>query len=297
MADFDWNHMRAFLATVERGSLSAAARRLRLTQPTLSRQIAALEDELGILLFERVGKRLELTEAGERLAGHVREMGAAADRVGLAASGQSSEVEGVVRITTIDVFAACVLPSIMQRLAAVAPGIVLEVIASNAIDDLMRREADIAIRHIQPSQPELIARRCPDSQIGLYAATRFLDAVGRPVTPEDCAKLPFIGFPESELLIKELNARGIPLRDDALRWRCASSLINWQLIRDGFGYGIMFREAVKDTVGVEAILPDMAPITAPMWLVAHRELYTSRRIRLVFDALYDELSRRNLQSG
>jgi DNA-binding transcriptional LysR family regulator len=297
MADFDWNHMRAFLATVERGSLSAAARRLGLTQPTLSRQIAALEDELGILLFERVGKRLELTEAGQRLAGHVREMGTAADRVGLAASGQSSEVEGVVRITTIDVFAAYVLPSIMQRLATGAPGIVLEVIASNAIDDLMRREADIAIRHVPPSQPELIARRCPDSQIGLYAATRFLDAVGRPATPGDCARLPFIGFPESEILIKELNARGIPLRDDALRWRCASSLINWQLIREGFGYGIMFREAVKDTDGVEAILPEVAPITAPMWLVAHRELYTSRRIRLVFDALYDELSRRNLPSG
>jgi DNA-binding transcriptional LysR family regulator len=295
MADFDWNHIRAFLATVEQGSLSGAARRLGLTQPTLSRQIASLEDDLGILLFERVGKRLQLSDAGRQLAGHVREMGAAADRVGLAASGQSSMVEGVVRITAIDVFAAYVLPPIMQRLNVIAPGIVLEVTASNTIDDLMRREADIAIRHVQPSQPDLIARRCPDSEIGLYAATRLLDEFGRPTKPEEFARLPFIGFPENEILIKELDARGFPLRAEAIRWRCASSLINWELIRQGCGFGIMFREAVKDTPGVEAILPDMAPITAPMWLVVHRELHTSRRIRLVFDALYNELSRRNIR--
>lgn len=294
MADFDWNHMRAFLATVERGSLSGAARQLGLTQPTLSRQIAALEEDLGILLFERVGKRLELTAAGRRLESHVREMGEAADRVGLAASGQAAMVEGVVRITVIDVFAAFLLPPVLKRLNAIAPGIVLDVIASNTVDDLMRREADIALRHVPPSHPDLIARRCPDSEIGLYAATRLLEEVGRPTVPEELVKLPFIGFPDSDLLIEEINKRGIPLRADAIRWRCASTLINWELIRMGFGFGIMFREAIKDATGVEALLPDMAPITAPLWLVAHRELHTNRRIRLVFDALYEELSRRNV---
>lgn len=297
MADFDWNHMRAFLATVEAGTLSGAARQLSLTQPTLSRQIAALEEELGLLLFERVGKRLQLTDAGRELAAHVREMGAAANRIGLAASGQSSTIEGIVRITAIDLVAAYILPPLLQRINMAAPGIVLEVTATNAIDDLMRREADIALRHVEPDQPDLIARRCPDSDVGFYASTKLLDAMGRPASPEEIAKLPMIGFPENQMLIDELAARGIPLREETIRWRCASVMINWELIRQGYGYGVMFREAVRDMSGIEELLPEMEPIKAPMWLVAHRELHTSRRIRLVYDALYEELSRRNVRGG
>lgn len=293
MQDLDWNHMRAFLATVERGSLSAAARQLGLTQPTLSRQISALEDRLGLLLFERLGKRLQLTGAGAQLAGHVREMGAAADRVGLAALGQSSAVAGTVRITAIDAFAAYLLPAVHERIRAVAPGIVLEVIASNALDDLMRREADIAIRHVQPTQPDLIARRCPDIEVGLYAATSWLDRIGRPASPGDLADMPFIGYPDVEAMIEHLRTRDIPLRAEAMSWRCASTLINWELVRRGLGIGIMFGGIGADMTGMEPVLPHMTPLTAPLWLVAHRELHTSPRIRLVFDALHDALSHRS----
>ena len=293
MTDFDWNHIRSFLATVEAGSLSGAARKLGLTQPTLSRQIAALELDLGLPLFDRVGKRLHLTAAGTQLAVHVREMGLAADRLGLAATGQSTTVEGIVRITAIDAFAAYLIPSILNHLRETAPGIVLEVIASNTIDDLLRREADIAIRHTEPTHPDLIARRCPDSEIGLYAASSLLDRVGRPTPPHEVAAIPFIGFPENEQLIAEYAARGYHLSLDTIRWRCARSLINWELIKDGHGVGIMFREVVREEDGVEEVLPDMAPLVAPMWLVVHRDLQTSRRIRPVFDALFEQLSRRN----
>lgn len=292
MQDLDWNHMRAFLATVERGSLSAAARQLGLTQPTLSRQIAALEDRLGLLLFERLGKRLQLTQAGQQLAGHVREMGAAADRVGLAASGQSSDISGIVRITAIDVFAAYLLPSVHERIRAMAPGIILEIIASNAVDDLMRREADIAIRHVEPTQPDLIARRCPDIEVGLYAATSLLDRIGRPIAPTDLAEMPFIGYPDYEAMIEHLQKRDIALRAETMSWRCASTLINWELVRRGLGIGIMFAGVGADMTGVEPVLPGVSPLIAPMWLVAHRELHTSPRIRLVFDALHEALSHR-----
>lgn len=155
----DWNHLRAFLATVESGSLSAAARSLGLTQPTLGRQVAALEQELGVLLFERLGRSLVPTLAGRELFESARSMGEAASRLSIIASGQSQSIEGLVRITASDIVAAHILPPILKRLNEVAPGIVVDVVADNDVRDLMRREADIAIRHVRPEQPDLIARR------------------------------------------------------------------------------------------------------------------------------------------
>jgi DNA-binding transcriptional LysR family regulator len=290
---FDWNQMRAFLATVEAGSLSAAARALGLTQPTLSRQIAALEDDLGLLLFDRVGRKLNLTASGHQLLGHVREMGTAADRIAIAASGQSQSVEGVVRITAIDIVAARILPPILADLRSIAPGIVVELVISNSVNDLMRREADIAIRHIRPEHPDLIARRCPDAEITLHAATSFLDGFGRSNKPDHFANAPFIGFMQDDDLVKELNTRGIPLTHANYRIVCQSSLVVLDLIAQGLGIGATFSDAVDGMSGIEKILPQMEPLRAPMWVVAHRELHTSRRIRTVFDVLAEALNRRS----
>ncbi|MDH5452601.1 MAG: LysR family transcriptional regulator, partial [Paracoccaceae bacterium] len=142
---FDWNHMRAFLATAEGGSLSAAARALGQTQPTLGRQVAALEAQLGIMLFERVGRSLALTQSGRDLLEHVRSMGEAANRISLAASGQSQSIEGRVRITASDIMSAYVLPPVLRHLRQLAPLLDIDIVAANDIRDLMRREADIAI--------------------------------------------------------------------------------------------------------------------------------------------------------
>jgi DNA-binding transcriptional LysR family regulator len=287
---FDWNQMRAFLATIEAGSLSAAARALGLTQPTLSRQIAALEDDLGLLLFERVGRRLALTETGRRLAGHVQAMGAAADRIAITASSQSQALEGRVRITAVDILAAHVLPAILEKLYAVAPGIEVEIIASNSIDDLMRREADIAIRHVRPEHDDLIARRCRDTEVGLYAAKSFLDRFGRPAKPGDLAQAPFIGFAPDDSVDQELNKRGIPVTRTNFRWLCISSLVGLELIRRGLGFGLTFADAADQFSDLERILPHMEPLPAPIWLTVHRELRTSPRIRVVFDLLAEAFS-------
>lgn len=288
---FDWNQMRAFLATVETGSLSAAARALGLTQPTLSRQIAALEDRLGLLLFERVGRRLGLTEAGRRLLDHVREMGAAADRIAIAASGQSQSVEGVVRITAIDIVASHILPPALANLRQAAPGITVELVISNSVNDLMRREADIAIRHLRPDHPDLVARRCADAEMRPYASKTFLDAFGRSEDPAHFAAAPFIGFTLDDDLVKEFNARGLPITRANYRYICQSSLVGLHLIGQGMGVGVTFSAAAA-VASLEPVLPRLEPLKAPIWVVAHRELHTSRRIRMTFDALTEGLDRR-----
>lgn len=290
MSAFDWNQMRAFLATVETGSLSAAARATGLTQPTLSRQVAALEADLGVVLFERIGKRLVLTPSGSELAGHVRAMGSAADRISIAAMARSEAVEGLVRITATDIVAAYLLPPALKRLHQAAPGLEIQIIASNDVNDLMRREADIAIRHVRPTEPDLVARRAPDARIGLYAATSLLELRGRPATPADLADAPFIGFDLEGLVVEELRSRGIPVTRANFRWACASILVGLELIRHGVGFGLTFVDAARQVPEIEPVFPELGPIMAPVWLVAHRELHSSRRLRLVFDILADVLA-------
>mgnify|MGYP006171458711 CR=1 FL=1 len=158
MDNLDWNQLKAFLETAETGSLSAAARKLGLTQPTLSRQVAAIEQRMGVTLFERVGKSMALTPTGLDLLEHARAMGVAAEALVLAATGRSQAVGGVVSVSATDVVAAILLPPLVRQLRDQEPGIAIEVISSNALSDLLRREADIAIRHVKPEQPELIAR-------------------------------------------------------------------------------------------------------------------------------------------
>lgn len=288
-ASFDWNQVRAFLATVETGSLSAAARSLGLTQPTLSRQVAALERDLGVMLFERIGRSLTLTAAGSELVAAVRDMGDAARRVSLAASSQSQSIAGLVRISASDVVAAYLLPAALERLQAIAPSIQIEIIASNAVSDLMRREADIAIRHVRPTQPDLVARRCPDTTARLYAATSYLDHHGRPRSGADLAEASFIGYTDAGGLVSELNARGLPITGSNFRWTTGSVVVAWEMIKQGLGPGVMFSLVADGTPDIEPVLPDIDPFPVPMWLATHRELHTSRRIRLVFDFLADTL--------
>jgi len=285
----DWNQIRAFLTTVEQGSLSAAARSLKLTQPTLSRQVAALERDLGVMLFERVGRSLTLTGAGKELLGSVKAMGTAAQGFSLAASGQSQSVEGLVRIAAMDVIATYILPDVFKRLQQLAPKLQIEIVASNSISDLMRREADIAIRHVEPTQPELISRQCPDFSAYLYAATSYLDRHGRPTSFADVRDSRFIGFANAGNLLPELTARGLPLTIDNFGWQTSSAAIAWQLVREGLGIGLMGKMIADRTEGVEMILPAFSPIPAPIWLTTHRELHTSRRIRLVYQVLAEML--------
>ena len=286
---FDWNQVRAFLATAEEGSLSAAARALRQSQPTIGRQVAALEESLGVVLFERVGRTLSLTPTGADLLGHVRAMGEAAGRISLVASGRSEAVEGRVTVSASDVMSVEQLPAVLARLREVAPGIVVEVLASNDISDLQRREADIAIRHLRPEAPELIAKRLGDATAHMYGARSYLDRVGRPASPSDIGHLALVGLSDDARLISELNRRGFPFTEDQVRSRSADGNVAWSMVRAGLGVMPMSDAVARKVPEVEPILTELGPITFPVWLTVHREVHTSRRIRIVFDLLAEML--------
>ncbi len=287
---FDWNQARAFLATADEGSLSAAARALGLTQPTLGRQVAALEAELGVTLFERVGRSLSLTRSGIDLLEHFRAMGEAAGRISLAASGQSQAVEGQVRITATDLVATCHLPRMLEGLREVAPGIEIEIVASNEVRDLRRREADIAIRHVRPEQPDLIARRVGETTAHFYASVGYLDRHGRPRSPRELSEADFVGGEQPERYLPGLNALGLSLRPENFKVTTSSGTVALELVKRGYGISPLPKDIAALAPELECVLAELDPIPIPVWLVTHRELHTSRRIRLVFDLLAEALT-------
>lgn len=286
---FDWNRARAFLVTAEEGSLSAAARALGMTQPTLGRQVTALEEELGVMLFERVGRGLTLTTGGVDLLEHVRRMGEAANHVTLAASGQSQSIEGTICITASEVISAFLLPPILARLRRTHPGVEIKLVASNAIHDLRRREADIAIRSGRPTDPNLVATRLRDTPARLYATRAYLKEIGHPASPADLGSADFIGFGEDDRFLQGLNALGFNLTPRNFPIQVANHMVLWELVKRGLGIGAIIDEVGDAEPLVERVLPSMAPIPVPAWLIAHREVHTSRRVRLVFDLLAEQL--------
>ncbi|KUJ82306.1 LysR family transcriptional regulator [Ruegeria profundi] len=287
--NFDWNQVRSFLATAEKGSFSAAARVLEQSQPTVGRQVAALEHSLGVTLFERVGKSLNLTSAGEELLVHVREMADVANRISITATSQSNTIEGQVRITASDVMSVYQLPPIIKQIREMAPRLEIDVVAANDLRDIQRREADIAIRHVRPTQPDLIAKLVAEANAHFYAASSYLDQVGRPKTEEDLAKLDFVGFGDVTTMIGLLNSAGIPVTAQNFRTGSKTGIVAWELVRHGLGISVMADDVAAMTPGVERVLPSREPFKFPIWLTTHSELHTARRIRLVFDHLAKQL--------
>ncbi|KAB2850174.1 MAG: LysR family transcriptional regulator [Hyphomicrobiaceae bacterium] len=290
MKVLDWNSARAFCATADTGSLSAAARKLGLTQPTLSRQVAALEVGLGVTLFERIGKRLVLTNTGRGLLEHVRTMAAAADAMALAAEGKSQAVTGRVVISATDAFSTYILPEIIEHIRELAPQMTLVVVATDSISDLRRREADIAIRHVRPTEPELIGRLVVGMTAHFYAADTWVAKYGLPRTVADIGKVDLLGFEPVERFVEHLSKAGIAVTASQCRIVSASAVALWEMTRRGLGVGMMLRECAERMPGLVRLLPDLPGTPVPVWLVTHRELHTSKRVRLVFDAIAAKLS-------
>jgi len=286
---FDWNRARAFLVTAEEGSLSAAARALGMTQPTLGRQVTALEEELDVILFERAGQGLVLTPSGMELLEHVRAMGEAASQVSLAASGQTENIEGNVCISVSEVYAVFVLPPIIAKLRKMEPKIQVEIVATNDASDLRRREADIALRNFQPTQPDLIAKKIKDVAARFYATPEYLKNINNPTSADDLECAEFISFDASYMLMTELNNRGLNLSRKNFPLLTESYIAHWELVKQGLGIGIMPEEIGDAEPKVKRVLRNFPPIEFPIWLTTHRELRTSQRVRIVFDLLAEEL--------
>jgi len=217
-------------------------------------------------------------------------MAEAATHVSLTASGQGQSIEGTICITASEAFAAFVLPSIIARLRRDQPGIAVEIVASNTVSDLRRREADIAVRNARPADPELVAKKVRDDTADLYATEDYLSCIGGLHALEDMSRAHFIGFDDNDQFLEGLNARGMKLTPRNFPVLTGSHLVHWELVKQGVGVGVMATRIGDAEPSVRRAAPWFEPFEFPVWLVAHREVKTSQRVRLVFDFLAKEIA-------
>lgn len=281
---FDWNLAKTFLAVAESGSLSAGARALGQTQPTVSRQIAALEKALNVTLFERTGRSITLTQFGIDLLDHIRAMSASADRVALAATGQAQAIEGQVRITASEFMSTYVLPKFVRKICAEHPGLDIDIVADNGVRDLARREADIAIRHVRPEQPNLLMRRVQDEVLHFYASQPYIVAYGYP-TLKTMSFHQIISYVDPETMLGYLVPAGMDLTRKNFRFTTSSHTVALEMAREGLGMIVTHDKTAARFPDLSQIKMGMEPFQIPTWLVTHSELKTSGRIRFVFDRL------------
>lgn len=286
---FDWNHARAFFVTVEEGSLSAAAKALNMSQPTLGRQVSALEKELGVSLFERVGRGYEITRSGMELYEHVKAMGEAANNLSLTASGRSQSIEGIVSISATNMMSAYILPALIHRLRQREPGIQIEMVSTNALSDLRKREADVAIRHVEPNHPELYFKKLRKSNAYLYATPGYLEKIAPIQKVSDLQKASFIGFANNHEYITGLKSIGIEVTSKHFHIFSDDQIFHWEMTKLGAGIGVMTEDVGEKENSVRKVLEKLPPLKFDNWVVAHRELKTNRRIRIVFDFLTEVL--------
>lgn len=289
--NFDWNHTRAFLITAEEGTLSAAAKALGMTQPTLSRQVAALETELGVTLFERVGQRLVLTDSGIELLGHARSMNDAARSFSLGASGQSQQIEGLVVVSVGELDAIYRMPKIIAKLREEEPAIDIEVIVTNEASDLKRREADIAIRNFRPTQGDLIAKKLSEETVWLYGTKSYLKQFQQYSDISELTDIQIIGFEQGNSVADVLNHQGWQVSKQNFQLTTSFQLLQLELCRKGLGL-IFFPEEMGDQDSrLVRAFEQLGPVMQlPVWLVCHKELRTNLRVRRVFDFIADEFN-------
>jgi DNA-binding transcriptional LysR family regulator len=286
----DWSLIQAFLAVAETGSLSGAAKALGSSQPTLGRQVRAVETALGTELFRRHAKGLALTETGRAMLPAAQAMREAAARMALIAAGDDKGLEGTVRITASVVVSHFLLPPIVARLRQEAPGIRIDLVASDSSENLLFREADIAVRMYHPEQLDMVTRHVCDLPLGVYATSAYLDRVGRPETPEAALALDWVGYDRNELMIRGMQGAGFPVSRDFFALRTDDQAAHWHLVRAGGGLGVLQRAIGEREPLVERVLPDLALPSLPVWLTAHEALRQVPRVARVWEALTTALA-------
>ncbi len=288
---FDWSLARSFLAVLDHGSLLGAARQLRSSQPTIGRHVAALESQLGIVLFERTGRGLLPTEAATRLAEAARLMQSGADQMARSVSGSERAASGTVRITASQPVACYVLPPLLAQMRLVLPDVQVELVSSNAVDNLLRREADIAVRMVQPEQATLVARRVGKVAVRICAHQDYLRRRGVPRQPADLLSHDLIGGDRDDSILKGFTARGFAITRERFGLRTDGLIAAWQAVRAGLGVGVISDHLMRTDPAVVPLLPQVRIDPIPVWLAVHREIRTSGRIRAVFDFLTQALPR------
>ena len=265
-----------------------ASRESGISQATLSRHLAALEDDLQVVLFDRTGKGLTLLSAGEVLYEQACKLEEAAHRFSSVADDLSQNDAGVVRVSASELVSYFDLPAVLKRLREQHSSIHIELVAADTTSNLLSREADIAIRMYRPEHMDLIAKKIGEYEVGAYASTDYIAAYGLPESIEDLKKFDLIGEDKSRELLIELNKLGMDITRDAFRYKCDNRLVAWNLMCSGCGIGFFAIRPESLPVDVQQI--GDVTVTLPVWLTCNVEMKTSKRIRLVFEFLSDELS-------
>ena len=285
MAISDWTITRSFLAVAETGSLSAAARVLNLSQPTLGRHIAQLEADLNLTLFNRSARGLIQSDAAKALLPHAIAMRDAAARMSLAAAGQEETLSGTVRVTASRVVANYILPAMLAQLRRLEPNIEIELVPSDSSENLLFREADIALRMYRPTQLDVITVHLCDLPLGLYATPSYINQTGMPQTFEDLAALEFVGFDRSDSMIGIMRNLGLRRVREDFALRCDDQIVYWNLVRAGCGIGGMQTVIADADPTVVRVARFITLPALPIWLTAAEALRQTPRIRRVFDHL------------
>lgn len=292
MNSFDWNLIRTLLATLEQGSLLGAARVLGLSQPTAGRHVAELERQLNAVLFERTGRGLAPTPAALLLADAARTMESGALQLGRALQGEQARETGTVRLSASTPVSAFLIPELLARMRLSLPDIHVELVASNAVSNLLRREADTAGRMVRPDQSTLIARKIAEVRIGAYGHRSYLARRGTPRKLAELLRHDLIAGDKDTSIQQGFDGLGHPVGTESFVLRCDDMIVQWQSVAAGVGIGFAadyIARGVPDLVQVLGGVLKIPPL--PMWLVVHREIRTNPRIRSVYDFMAAELPR------
>lgn len=287
---FDWRLVRSFLAALDHGSLLGASKVMHTSQPTLGRHIAELESQLGVVLFERTGRGLVPTATALKLADAARGMAEGADQLARTLAGTQAKNTGTVRITASTPVAVQVLPPILFQMRQALPDIQVELVASNTVSNLLRREADIAVRMVRPEQGTLIAKKIGDVRMGAFAHRAYLARRSPIRQPIDLMDHELIGSDTDTTILDGFKAMGFAASKDMFAFRTDDLIVQWQAVRAGLGIGFTASYMARSDADVVPVLPDVLQIPPlPVWLAVHREIRTSQRIRSVYDFLAQAL--------
>ena len=287
---FDWSLIRSFLAALDHGSLLGAARVLKTSQPTLGRHIAELESQLGVVLFERTGRGLVPTATALQLAESARGMEAGALQLARTLTGAQAQTLGTVRITASQPVAVQLLPPLLARMRLALPDIQVELVASNQVSNLLRREADIAVRMVRPDQGTLVAKKIGNVGVGAYAHRSYLARRSSLRQLTDLLQHDLIGSDTDMSILRGFQAMGYAVGPEAFALRTDDLVVQWQAVRVGLGIGFVADYMARSEPDVLPVLPALLHVPAlPMWLAVHREIRTNTRIRAVYDFLAEAL--------
>ena len=289
MQRLDWALVRSYLAVMDAGSVSAAARATQGHQPTISRHLAELESQLGVALFERTGRGVRPTAAGLEVLPAARQMQAAAEALARGVARGREATRGTVRITASQVVATWLLPPLVAQFQRAEPGIAIEIVASNAVQNLLRREADIAVRMVRPDQGSLIARKVGDVALGAWAHADYLARAGTPRTPAEFARHRLIGYDRDEAILRGMARFGLAMTAADFTLRTDDQVANGQLIVAGGGIGFAADYWAALWPQLQRVMPELPIPPLPCWLAVHRELRGNGVVKRVYEFLAESI--------